>query len=173
LNYDLKIRTSIIIPAYNEASRLASGYERLHPILEELNPDDTEVIVVDDGSSDDTMHAANDLYGALPHTQFIHQPVNLGKGAAVRLGIAVAHGEKLIAADATLLRSWPHWTTPSWHPDRAWIAGTLTTTHRFARGPARCSAASRAITAARRYATPSVAARASSEDRHACWDCSA
>lgn len=102
MNYDLKIRTSIIIPAYNEASRLASGYERLHPILEELNPDDTEVIVVDDGSSDDTMHAANDLYGALPHTQFIHQPVNLGKGAAVRLGIAVAHGEKLIAADADM-----------------------------------------------------------------------
>jgi dolichyl-phosphate beta-glucosyltransferase len=102
LNYDLEIRTSIIIPAYNEASRLASGYERLRPILEELDPSDTEVIVVDDGSTDDTMRAASDLYGELAHTQFIQQPVNRGKGAAIRLGIAVAHGENLIAADADM-----------------------------------------------------------------------
>ena len=102
MNYDLEIRTSIIIPAYNEASRLASGYERLRPILEELDPSDTEVIVVDDGSTDDTMRAASDLYGELAHTQFIQQPVNRGKGAAIRLGIAVAHGENLIAADADM-----------------------------------------------------------------------
>jgi len=74
----------------------------LRPVLDELNPDDTEVIVVDDGSTDDTMRAASDLYGELAHTQFIQQPVNRGKGAAVRLGIAVAHGENLIAADADM-----------------------------------------------------------------------
>jgi dolichyl-phosphate beta-glucosyltransferase len=102
LNYDLKIRTSIIIPAYNEAPRLLSGYERLRPVLDELDPSDTEVIVVDDGSSDDTMHEASEIYGGLPHTQFIQQPVNHGKGAAVRLGIAVAHGESLIVADADM-----------------------------------------------------------------------
>lgn len=71
-------------------------------MLDELELSDTEVVVVDDGSSDETMHIARDLYGELPHTQFIQQPVNRGKGAAVRLGIAVAQGHYLIAADADM-----------------------------------------------------------------------
>jgi glycosyltransferase involved in cell wall biosynthesis len=48
------------------------------------------------------MQVAHDLYGALPLTQFVQQPVNQGKGAAVRLGIAVAHGRYVIAADADM-----------------------------------------------------------------------
>jgi len=48
------------------------------------------------------MQVARDLYGALPFTQFVQQPVNQGKGAAVRLGIAVAHGQYVIAADADM-----------------------------------------------------------------------
>jgi glycosyltransferase involved in cell wall biosynthesis len=58
--------------------------------------------VVDDGSNDDTLRVAHSLYGALPSTQFIQQPVNHGKGAAVRLGIAVAHGDYIVTADADM-----------------------------------------------------------------------
>ena len=98
----MTVATSIVIPAYNEALRLAAGFERVAPVLEQLGPDQLEVIVVDDGSSDDTLRVAHQVYGHLPHTLFVQQPVNRGKGAAVRLGIAVARGERVIATDADM-----------------------------------------------------------------------
>ena len=98
----MSVRTSLIIPAHNESARLAEGYRRLAPVLEELSLATTEVIVIDDGSSDDTLRVAHDVYGHLPHTLFVQQPSNLGKGAAVRLGIALARGEHLLAADADM-----------------------------------------------------------------------
>ncbi len=96
------ITTSIVIPAYNESKRLADGYERLRPVLERLDPSATEVILVDDGSTDATLHVAYDVYGDLPERLFVQQPSNLGKGAAVRLGIALARGQHVIAADADM-----------------------------------------------------------------------
>ncbi len=98
----MSISTSIVIPAYNEASRLHRGFERLEPVLELLGVDVTEVIIIDDGSTDDTLHVANDVYGHLPHRLFVQQPRNFGKGAAVRLGISVARGDNVIVADADM-----------------------------------------------------------------------
>jgi dolichyl-phosphate beta-glucosyltransferase len=96
------VTVSIIIPAYNESLRLANGFERLRPILEQLGLTSTEVIIVDDGSSDDTLHVAHEIYGHLPERLFVQQPHNIGKGAAVRLGIALARGEMVIVADADM-----------------------------------------------------------------------
>lgn len=94
--------TSLVIPAYNESLRLAAGFERLRPVLEEMNPDQIEVVVVDDGSSDDTMQVAHRVFGHLPHVLFVQQPQNRGKGAAVRLGISVASAPLVITTDADL-----------------------------------------------------------------------
>lgn len=98
----MDIATSIIIPAHNEAARLATGFERLRPVLETLDPDSTEIIIVDDGSSDDTLRVAHNLYGHLATSLFVQQPTNRGKGAAVRLGISLARGNRLITADADM-----------------------------------------------------------------------
>jgi len=96
------ITTSLVIPAFNESRRLAAGFERLRPVLDEMGPAQIEVVVVDDGSSDDTLRVAHAVYGHLPHVHFVQQPRNLGKGAAVRLGISVASAPFVIATDADL-----------------------------------------------------------------------
>lgn len=98
----MEIITSIVIPAYNEAARLAPGYERLRAVLEAMGPEQTEVIVIDDGSSDETLRVAHDVYGHLAHSLVVQQPVNRGKGAAVRLGIALARGQYVVSADADM-----------------------------------------------------------------------
>ncbi len=98
----MTLTTSLVIPAYNESLRLAAGFERLRPVLDEMDPQQIEVIVVDDGSSDDTMQVASAVYGHLPHVLFVQQPQNRGKGAAVRLGISVASAPLVIATDADL-----------------------------------------------------------------------
>ncbi len=98
----MTITTSLVIPAYNESRRLAAGFERLRPVLDDMGPEQIEVVVVDDGSSDDTLQVAHAVYGHLPHVRFVQQPQNRGKGAAVRLGISVASAPFVISTDADL-----------------------------------------------------------------------
>jgi dolichyl-phosphate beta-glucosyltransferase len=96
------LELSLIIPAYNEADRLAEGFTRLAPVLEVLDPATVEVIVVDDGSSDDTVQRAHEVYGHLAHVRYVQQPTNLGKGAALRLGMGLATGRDVITIDADM-----------------------------------------------------------------------
>lgn len=89
---------SIVIPAYNEAERLP---ETLRHIAQHLATIDrtTEIIVVDDGSSDSTAAAATE--SPVP-VRLVRHPRNLGKGAAVRTGMAAAEGEWRYLCDADL-----------------------------------------------------------------------
>ena len=93
---------SIVVPAHNEAARLAAGYARLAPTLERLGPERVEVVVVDDGSADATAEAAARVYGSLPHHRVVALPENRGKGAALRLGLRVARGPLVVTADADM-----------------------------------------------------------------------
>jgi len=98
----VSVALSLVIPAYNEAERLGVGFERLWPTLATMDPSTVEIIVIDDGSSDETLKRAHEVYGHMEHVLFVQQPSNLGKGAAVRLGIALARGTYVITVDADM-----------------------------------------------------------------------
>ena len=96
------LTTTLVIPAYNEAERLADGYRRLAPVLETLDPDQVEVILIDDGSRDATLQLAREVYAHLPHRLVVSQPTNRGKGAAVRLGLGLASSPRVAVLDADM-----------------------------------------------------------------------
>ncbi|MDO5646988.1 glycosyltransferase family 2 protein [Paracoccus sp. (in: a-proteobacteria)] len=83
-----------IIPAFNEGPRIATvaGIAARHPAL-------AEVIVVDDGSADDTAIQA----AAVPGVRVIRQAKNGGKTAALARGLACARGDFVLLLDADLI----------------------------------------------------------------------
>ena len=94
---------SIIVPAYNEATRLGNSLRAIVTYLNENFPD-AELIVVDDGSSDKTAQIARERLdeGGNLRTSLISYKSNLGKGRAVRLGLQAARGEIALFSDADL-----------------------------------------------------------------------
>ena len=96
----MALTTSIIIPAFNEASRIAAGVERLLPVIDEIGRDRVEVVFVDDGSTDGTPAAAAAALSGLPHVVAISYPDNRGKGAALRMGVLHATAPTVALMDA-------------------------------------------------------------------------
>jgi glycosyltransferase involved in cell wall biosynthesis len=95
---------SLVVPAYNEGDRLEAGVQRLPAAADEtgIDLDTVEVLVVDDGSSDDTRACAERLVADLPVGRVVAHRQNLGKGAAVRTGLLAATGRKVAFADADM-----------------------------------------------------------------------
>jgi len=91
---------SVIIPAYNEESRLPETLRRVSAYLSRQSYP-AEAIVVDDGSDDGTAAAAARFHGALPVTVHRHPDgANHGKGASVKLGMLAATGAYRLFMDA-------------------------------------------------------------------------
>lgn len=101
---DQPARLTIVIPALDEAERLPASLERIVDYLSHsphLMP--AEVIVVDDGSSDDTAAVARGARSADGITIKVHShPHNRGKGAAIRSGFSLSRGADLLICDADL-----------------------------------------------------------------------
>ncbi len=95
---------SIVVPAFNESRRLADGMARLDAAVAEgyVDLDDTELLLVDDGSTDGTAAVAETLLGSVPHHRIVGLSANRGKGAAVRAGVAVARGRSIAYMDADM-----------------------------------------------------------------------
>lgn len=95
------MRYSIVIPAYNEGARLGSTLERVLSYVQE-QAWDAEVIVVDDGSTDETPELVRRRAEASPRLRLLQNPGNRGKGYSVRHGILEARGDILLFTDADL-----------------------------------------------------------------------
>ena len=84
-----KPEVSIIIPAYNEVQTIGDVVKK----IKSLYPD-FEIIVINDGSTDDTVSVAKDA-GTIVYSH----PYNIGNGAAIKSGIRIASGDVLVFMD--------------------------------------------------------------------------
>ncbi len=98
------IELTIAIPAYNEENRLPAMLNRLlegfsNGLFDYLS---TQVLVIDDGSRDNTANIARSYLHDLPWANVIRLPANQGKGAAIRSGVTRARGKRFVFIDADM-----------------------------------------------------------------------
>ncbi len=114
-----RIDLSIIVPAYNEAERILPTLTRIVEYSKAQNYV-TEIIVVDDGSRDKTRQVVNDFAAKNPIVRLekyddAHgEPMNKGKGFAVRTGILQSRGAVVLFSDADL-------STPIEEIEKLWL----------------------------------------------------
>lgn len=93
---------SIVIPAYNEAKRLPRTLEQIYAYLQQRFWEPAEVIVVDDGSTDETAQIVLEFARRVPSVQLLQNPGNRGKGYSVKHGVLQARYEWVLFSDADL-----------------------------------------------------------------------
>ena len=92
---------SIVIPAYNESARIENALERVMSCVQEQGWD-AEVLVVDDGSTDNTAAIVQQWMSRFPRLHLVQNSGNRGKGYSVRNGLLQAAGEVVMFTDADL-----------------------------------------------------------------------
>lgn len=92
---------TIVVPAYNEGQRIGATLDRIGEYLA-ASGSSWEVIVVDDGSRDDTLQVVAQASARHPAIRAAPLGENRGKGAAVRSGVMAARGRMVLFSDADL-----------------------------------------------------------------------
>ena len=92
---------SLIVPAYNEGRRLGSSLREMSAYLR-ASGEPYEIVIVDDGSTDETQAIVAEAAAADPAIRLLAHSPNRGKGYAVRAGMLAACGQYLMFTDADL-----------------------------------------------------------------------
>ncbi len=96
------MKLSIVIPAYNEAKRIGETLQKIRVFCESRNID-TEIVIVDDGSCDETVSVTQKgLAGFRGRVRILENERNRGKGYSVRRGMLEASGDYILFSDADL-----------------------------------------------------------------------
>jgi dolichyl-phosphate beta-glucosyltransferase len=90
---------SVVVPAYNESARIRPTIEKLNSYLKD-SFSNFEIIVVDDGSSDNTSSIVKNLSQKLENLRLVQYSANTGKGYAIKKGVLASVGELLLTCDA-------------------------------------------------------------------------
>lgn len=130
------MKTSLVIPAYNEARRLGPFLASIATYIDHQPNEIAEILVIDDGSTDETKRVADTWQQKIPGLTVLQHPVNQGKGAAVRTGMQAATGEIIVFMDAdgaTAITELPKMTAALREADVAvgnrWMLGAETARH--------------------------------------------
>jgi glycosyltransferase involved in cell wall biosynthesis len=94
-------RVSVIIPVFNQVKKVSSSLDNIKQAVE-LAFTDYELIVVNDGSTDNTLATLRDIAMMDEHVHVISYTPNRGKGYAVRQGVLHSHGDAVIFLDGDL-----------------------------------------------------------------------
>ncbi len=93
------MKLSVVIPAYNEAERLPSTLKDIDRYFKKVDYD-YEILVVSDGSTDNTGQKTRDLMGEVKNLRLIDRKENKGKGFTTRQGLLEAKGDYRLFTDA-------------------------------------------------------------------------
>jgi len=96
-----EIFISLVIPAYNEAEGIASTLERVSGYFSQKDYA-FEIIVVDDGSTDNTREIIKNLSYNVPGVRLMGEDINKGKGFSIKQGMLQANGKYILFCDADL-----------------------------------------------------------------------
>lgn len=95
-------KISVVVPCYNEQESIPYFYEEIKRIEQKLADYEFEIILIDDGSSDDTLKIAKNLAGKDSQIKYVSFSRNFGKEAAIYAGLRYSSGDFVVMMDADL-----------------------------------------------------------------------
>jgi dolichol-phosphate mannosyltransferase len=97
-----RVAYSVVAPLYNESGNLKALYDRLRPVLQGLAGDAWEIILVDDGSRDDSWERVQELHASDPRVIGLRFSRNFGHHVALTAGLDASRGDRVVTMDSDL-----------------------------------------------------------------------